>query len=252
MLAGLLLALFLLVSGQETFMLNPEMEKSIKTTVKDKERKHQIDQILKEIKQDQKLFLKKTQKPSLKKLEELNLEYTSTAEDYQVVLNSYFTDLGVLQNKYLDKELQIRSLTKEEEWNKIMEMVIEKPNKEKHKKEIDKMCNQMHSNLLKAVEKNITDTISLKKARLLLEDYKTSSITISEKLLNASYKQNEAIRLYDTPRANFELLRLELLNSRKEYMSFVVAMRFQLKVLTPKENWKNVAKAINNNLKIAN
>ncbi len=252
MLAGLLFALFLFLSGgQETFMLNPEMEKSIKIIVKDKDRKHQIDQILKEIKQDQKSFLKKTQKPSLKKLEDLNLEYTSTPENYILTLNSYFTDLEALQNKYLDKELQIRSLTKEEEWNKIMEMAVEKPNKEKYKKQIAKMCSQMHSNLLKALEKSITDPNSLKKAQLLLDQYQSKSVTIAEELLNVSYKQNEEIRRYDASRADFESLRLEMLNIRKEYMSFVVDMGFQFKDLTPKENWKNIGKAINNNLKKA-
>ncbi len=251
MLAGLLVAILMFFSGNETVMLNPEMGKSIKKTVQDKERKQQIDQVLKEIKQDQKLFIKETQKPSLKELENLNLDYNSSRESFESLLNTYYTELEELQNKYLDNELKIRSLTKEDEWTRIMDLAVQKPDKEKDMNEIRKQADHMHANLQKAVESNITDTASLDKARLLLDEYESRSVKIAEQLLHTTYNQHEAIRSYDASRSGFESLRSEILATRKEYMSFVVDMRFQLKDLTPEANWKNVAKAINKNLEKA-
>ena len=251
MLAGLLVAILLFFSGHETVMLNPEMGKSIKKTVQDKEREQQINQVLKEIKQDQKLFIKETQKPGLKELENLNLDHNSTRENFDGLLNTYYTELEELQNKYLDNELKVRSLLMEDEWTRIMDQVVQQPDKEKDMKEIRKQADHMHSNLLKSVESNITEPVNLEKARALLDEYESRSAKIAEELLHLTYNQHETIRSYDASRDNFESLRSEILASRKEYMAFVVDMRFQLKDLTPEANWEKVAKAINKNLEKA-
>ncbi len=249
MLAGLLLALLIVFTGgYDTVMLNPEMKKNVQDNVQDKDRRHQIDQILKNITKDQKAFLKNTHKPGLKKLENLNMDYSSPKEEFEAVLNSYYTNLEELQKKYLDAELNIRSLTQEEEWNKIMEMVLQQPDKEKHASQIKKMIDRMYSNLLNACENNITNVQNLEKALNLVAKYKTNSTDLTEKMVNMGYKQQEEIRMYNAPRANFEALRAEILTSRSEYMANVVDMRFRLKDLTPEANWKNIAKAINQNL----
>lgn len=240
-----LIAIIFLGGGYETVLLNPDMKKNIHEYVQDKEHVKQIDALIKEIGSSQKTFMKKIHKPDFKSFNALNLDYNSTRESYTDLLNKYFTAVEALQNNYIQSELKMRELITETEWNNIMGALLTEPDKEKDKKQADKMVEQMHRSMLKACEKEISDTNNLDKARLILNEYKAHTEELVNTLLARGYKNRKTIRQYNASKGDFEEFKLELLDQRREYANFIIDMQFQLKKLTEETEWGKLAKELN-------
>ena len=253
MVAGLTALLIILFfgGGIDTVLLNPDMKKNVKTYVLDKEREKKILLILKETEKSQKQFHKNTKKESLKNFKDLNLNYDSKSEDFTSVLNSYFSDLESLQKSYLDNELEVRSIIEKAEWDNIMEKVMQEPDKDKAKRTFEKMSNQTHDALIKTCNELISDESEREKASKLLEEYKSNINALADKLLSLNYKSQSTIRTYSSPREDFEVVQIDILKRRKEFMNYVVDMRFQLKELVPEHNWTVMAKKLNKSLEKA-
>ncbi|HET7002297.1 MAG TPA: hypothetical protein VFI33_13335, partial [Puia sp.] len=80
MIIGLLtLAYLLFGSGHETYLLNLGLEKSVSDYVKDKQRREEIDQVIKQTKKTESVFQKKMKDVYEKKLVQLNMKRTSTS-----------------------------------------------------------------------------------------------------------------------------------------------------------------------------
>lgn len=247
MVAGIvaLLAIIFFGGGYNTILLNPDMEKAVKTYVADNEKAKEVKHIIKQTGKSQKSFTKESKKGPIKLFEELNLDYLAEREDFQIVFDQFFNGLAELQKENLDSELKVRSLITEEEWDKIMTEVVKIPEKNKAKKQIEKLGEQLKSNLIKACETTINDSVKLKYAIKLADEYQSRSLSLAEDLMNLGYKNHESIRKYNTPREDFETLALEVLNHRKSYMNYIIDLRFQLKEYISAEAWADLAKALN-------
>lgn len=247
MVAGLvaLLALLFFGGGYDTILLNPDMEKGVKTYVTDKNSVKEIHQIIKQTGKKQESFTKDSKKGAIKSFEELNLDYHAKRDDFQIVLDEFFTGLANLQKESLDSELKVRSLITEEEWNKIMDDVVKTPEKGKVDKQIEKITEQMKEDLIKACQTTITDSLALLDVTNLADEYKVKSLSFARDLMDLGYKDHESIRKYDTPREDFESLALEVLNHRKSYMNYILDLRFLLKDIVSPEAWPDLAKSLN-------
>src|SRR5258708_24287354 len=97
MLIGLLLAYLFLGGSNQTFLLNPNLRKNVSEYVTDKDRRTQIDQILKQVAKSEENFQKETKKNFGKKLEELNMDRASTESQFNAEYTKFYDSLKGLQ-----------------------------------------------------------------------------------------------------------------------------------------------------------
>src|ERR1700755_1048651 len=98
MIIGLLtLAYLLFGKGHETFLLNPNIEKSVSIYIKDKQRKNEIDSVIKKVEKTEAAFQKKVKDVYRKKLVELNMNRASTSAEFTKEYDAFYTDLSAMQ-----------------------------------------------------------------------------------------------------------------------------------------------------------
>ena len=234
--------------GSDTFLLNPDLKKNVNTYVVDKDRKMEIEQVIKQVEQSQKSFREQKKKGYNKKVEALNMNRASTLNDFKVVFDNFYKELSVIQDRFLDSELKIRSLIKPNEWDSIMTKVLQTPDKEKTRKHLLKENEKLHDDLLKACEKHIPDAAGKEKARMIVDEYQKKGDTLTEAFLDLGYRYRESIRPYKVTRKDFEPQRTAMLKLRRSYTDYLVTMRFNLLEITPEAEWNGLARELNNNL----
>jgi hypothetical protein len=248
MIIGLLtLAYILFGGGNETFLLNPNLKSNVNKYVTDKNRKTEIDQVIKQVEKNQANFQKQTKKVYDKKLVALNMNRLSTMDDFKQEYDSFYLGLIELQNGFLDSELKIRSLIHPNEWDSIMNKVLKQPAKEKIRKNLIGENKKLHDKLLNVCNKYIPDTAGKKKARVLVDGYENKGDTLADAFLDLNYQYLNTLRPYKVTRQDFEPQRAKMIELRRNYTGYLVNMRFQLMELTPEKEWEGLAKELNNN-----
>jgi hypothetical protein len=230
--------------GQETYFLNPDIQKSVKTYVADKHRKSEIKNLIKEIEKDQKSFLKKRNKYYNKKASELNLDYHAKRSDFDKLFSEYFEDRQKMMNSYWDKESKIRSLFVEAEWNQMIEQVLEKPDKEKARKGFTKASEKIFGDLAAVCKKQITKASGQEAALQAVKVQQETVNRIIDEYLNQNYKHLELLRNLTATKDDFEQATKSLNQLRKEILKGVSDMRFEIIANTTEAEWKRVAKEI--------
>ncbi len=246
MLIGLLVAYLFLGGKHETFLLNPNLAKNVSTYVKDKGRKDKIDKIIKAVAKDQEDFQKKTEKGFDKKLVDLNMNRSSTREQFADVYNGFYTDLIGLQNNFLDSEMVVRSLIRQGEWDSIMNKVLTTPDKDKAKKQLASENKKLHDRLIRACDRSISDSAGKAEAKKYVDEYTMNGDTLSAAFLDLNYKYLKALRRYTATRADFEQPRANMITLRRNYTGSLVNMRFKLIAITPVDKWESLGKELNN------
>jgi hypothetical protein len=241
------MAFILFGRGHETFLLNPNLEKNVNVYVKDKERKAEIDQTIKQVEKSEENFQKQVKNVFDKKLEELNMSRASTANDFELEYNKFYIDLKSLQNGYLDAELKIRSFIRPNEWDSIMKKALQQPDNVKARKSLMEENKKLHDKLLGDCNKYIPDAAGKMQARVLVDEYSTKGDSLAKAFLDLNYRYIQAIRPYKVTRADFEPLRTKMIRLRRNYTDYLVYMRFKLIALTPEKQWEGLAKELNYN-----
>jgi len=245
MLIGLAtLIILLLGGGTDTFLLDPQLKKSVKTYVAEKERKREIIGIIDLIGKDQKSFLKKRKKYS-NSLIELNTNYTSKPEEFKALFAEYHNQRTALQNSYLEHELKIRSLILENEWTAIMNALIEKPDKQKAQELFKKHNEKTYGGLIHACEKALSDKEALTRSKALLIDNQLKTETFMNKFLSLGYRHLESVQKYNVTRADFEPFRIEMDALHSAYLQSVIDLRFSPAGLATETEWKALGKELN-------
>ena len=246
MLIGLFTLLFILLGGEHhSFLLNPEMKKDVGIYISDKDRKKEIDSLIKDIEKKEEHFQKDVKKGYEKKLDGLNMEIGSTRPQFTSEYQNFYVDLGKLQGEYISMELKARSLIKPDEWEKIMSKVLQAPDKEKVRKKLLEETKKMSDKLLKDCEKHIPDQAGKNKAKAIIDDYEKKGEELDNAYLDLSYQHLNAIRPYKVSRADFEPIRDRMLKVRQNFTENAVNMRFDLLTLVPAKEWKGFAKDLN-------
>jgi hypothetical protein len=243
-----LLALYFIVfgGGHETFLLDPNFEKAVSIYVKDKDRKSEIDKIVKQVEKNEEAFQKQTKKVYDKKLVDLNMNFGSTPGDFNLEYDSFYVGLTELVNGLLTSELKVRSLIHPSEWDSIINKSIRQPDEMKVRKAILAQNEHLQDQLIIACNKYITDSAGRSKVRIILGDYEIRGDNLSEAFLELNFQYLKALRPYQVTRQDFEPMRTKMIGLRRSYTNYLVEMRFKLKALTPEKNWKGLAKELNN------
>jgi hypothetical protein len=246
MIIGLLtLAYLLFGKGHETFLLNPNIEKSVSIYVKDKQRKNEVDSVIKKVEKTEAAFQKKVKDVYGKKLTQLNMSRTSTTADFTQEYNAFYNDLSTMQNSYVESEIKIRTFIKPNEWDSIMNKALKQPDNVKAKKSIAAENKKLYDHLLAATNKYITDPTNKKKAKMLDDEYQVKVDTVASAFLDLNYRYLKAVRPYQATASDFTPLRDKIIGLRRSYSDYVVSMRFQLLAITPEKNWEGLAKELN-------
>lgn len=246
MILSLLIAYFFLHGGHETFLLDPNMAKNVSVYVKNKTNKDKIDKIIKSVAKNQEAFEKKTKKVYDKNLVTLNMNPASAAVSFSSEYDLFYKDLKNLQESYIDSELVIKSLIQPAEWDSIMKKVLVTPTKDKAKKGFAKQNMDLHNRILKACNRLIVNTSDQQKAKQYVDEYTAKGDTLASAFLDLNYKNLQNIRSYSAKRADFEKDRMKMIQLRRSYTDYLVAMRFKLVAITPKDKWTDLAKELNN------
>jgi len=246
MIIGLLtLAYLLFGKGHETFLLNPNIEKSVSIYVKDKQRKNEIDSVIKKVEKTEEAFQKKVKDVYRKKLVQLNMNHASTPAEFTREYDAFYTDLSAMQKSYVESEIRIRTFIKPAEWDSIMNKALKQPDNLKARKSVAAENKKLHDHLLAATNKYITDPANQKKAKVLVDGYQVKVDTIANAFLDLNYRYLKDIRPYQVTASGFTKARDEMTGLRKSYSDYIVSMRFQLLALTPEKNWEALAKELN-------
>jgi hypothetical protein len=246
MIISLIIAYLFLSGGHETFLLNPNMAKNVSTYVKDKANKEKIDKIIKSVAKNQEVFEKKTKKAYDKKLVALNMDSSSTIASFNAEYDKFYSDLKNLQESYIDSELVVKSLIKPTEWDSIMKKVLVTPTKDKAQKEFAKQNLDLRNRLIKTCNRAITNASDQQKAKQYVDEYTAKGDSVASSFLDLNYKDLKNIRSYSATRADFEQDRKKMIQLRKNFTDYLVAMRFRLITITPKDHWTELAKELNN------
>ena len=248
MIIGLLaLAYIVFGSGNQTFLLNPNLKKNVDMYVTDKDRKNEIYLLIKQVEKKEIDFDKQTKKVFDKKIVEINMNRASKIADFTQEYEKFYDSLKALQNNYLDNELTIRSHIRPNEWDSIMKKVLVVPANEKAKKKLFEESQKMHDKLLSACDKNIPDPAGKEKAKTYVDEYRDKGDTLAKAFLNLNYRYIKAVRPYQVARKDFEPMRKEMISLRRNYTNSLVDMRFKLLAITPEKQWNSLAKALNEN-----
>jgi len=188
MIIGLLtLAFILFGSGHETILLNPNLEKSVNMYVKDKERKTEIDKLIKVTEKSEEAFQKKMKDIYAKKLISLNESNSSTPGDFMLEYDQFYQDLRIQSNSYIDAEIKFRALVKEAEWDSIISKALKQPDNVKLKKNLLAENNKNYQHILEISNKYIEDAPGKAHAKGLLDGYKTKVDSVSDAFLDLNY-----------------------------------------------------------------
>jgi hypothetical protein len=247
MIIGLLALYFILFGGgHETYLLDPNFEKAVGIYVKDKDRKSEIDKIVKQVEKSEEGFQKQTKKVYDKKLVELNMNHASTPGDFKQVYDNFYIGLNDLVNGFLTSELKTRSLIHPNEWDSIMNKAIKLPDESKARKAVIGRNEQLQERLIMACNKYITDSASKTKTRVIIGEYEIKGDNLTEAFLELNFKYLKTLRPYNVSRQDFEPMRSRMMELRRNYTDALVEMRFKILALTPEKNWKDLAKELNN------
>jgi hypothetical protein len=247
MIIGLLaLYFFVFGGGHETFLLDPNFEKAVGIYVKDKDRKSQIDEIIKKVEKSEEAFQKQTKKVYDKKLVDLNMNFSSKPSDFNQVYDSFYIGLTAFVNGLLTSELKARSLIHPGEWDSIVNKAIRQPDEQKIRKAILAQNQQLQDRLIIACNKYITDSAAKRKVTIILGEYEIKGDNLAEAFLELNFQYLKTLRPYKVTREDFEPMRIKMIGLRKNYTNYLIEMRFKLKALTPEKNWKDLAKELNN------
>jgi hypothetical protein len=248
MLIGLLTLYFIVFGrGHETFLLNPNLEKNVGVYVKDKDRRTQIDQTIKQVEKSEEAFQKKAKDVYDKKLKELNLNRNSTAPEFSQQYSLLYQDLGSLQSSYVDAEIKIRTFIRSNEWDSIMNKVLKQPDNAKARKSLMEENKKLHDKLLETCNKRITDAAGRAKAKTLVDEYMVKGDSLASAFLDLNYKYLKAVRPYKVTPQDFLTIRNTMIGLRKNYSAYLVSMRFKLLAIVPEKEWEGLAKELNDN-----
>ncbi len=215
-------------------------------TLLDKGRRDQIDIILKQVGKNEEKFQKETKRSFGKKLESLNMNRASTIAQFNAEYTNFYDSLKGLQESYINSEIKIKSLIHPNEWDSIMNKVLKLPAKAKIRKDLLAENKKLHDRLLKACNDRIPDSAGKVKARTYVDQYLVKGNALTDGFLDLNYKYITAIRPYAATRPDFEKPRVDMIDLRRNYTSYLIDMRFKLMSITPEKNWDGLAKELNN------
>lgn len=250
----MLIALFTLLatvvfgSGDASPFIIPKVEKRIKQTVTDKERKDEMLATIKAYKKEWKA-LQKVEKKQAKAIHKMNKDRNT---DHQALVDAFEKSRDQryeLHKKLIDGRLKAQEILTSEEWESIMTKALDvKPKQGKKMDKAEAKAGMRQDKKLTAIAEEIeaafADPAKRKKANEDLEKFEES---LTEYLVEFQEYPSRAIEVMRDGRASREEI-AEVVESLEDYRGQVhgsfLTLRKDLVVLSTEEEWPKIAKAL--------
>ena len=247
MITALLIGL-LFAGGAETIFLTPDFKKNVKTHVNDKEKEKEILALMKESKNEQKDLLKQKKKIT-KQAALLNRDKSTRREEIEILFLSYYKLRLKAQETGIEREIKMKSIIEEPEWDSIVKSIDENTGKNKIEKDVKKTNTKIFTPLIKKCEKNIVDQSKRKKI--------INAITVENEYINKfldnfislNYKSMESIRAYNAGYDDYKEA-IEAINTeRLEILHRTLDLREIIIENTTEDEWNKIYKQMDKFIK---
>ncbi len=249
----MLIALFTMLAmaifgSEDSPFLIPKIEKKIKHTITDKDRKKEILAVMKDYKKDWKA-LGKTKKKQVKSFGKLNKDRNA---DPQVLLDLFETSRqqrAEQNNKLINGRIKVAGLIKQEEWDNLMKGVLEvkpKTTKKLTKAEAKTLLKQDKKLMAigDEIEAAFTDSAKREEATKYLLQFEENIAELLAGSQELNYKDQEVLRNREASSEEIARVIQKLENFRTNVHQSYLDLRKKLVELSTEENWPALAKAL--------
>lgn len=231
-------------TGHSTFFLTPKLKQNIKEHVIDKPRREEIFTIMKSSKKEQKEFVKQ-RKNYLKSIKKLNLDRNAIRSQFEELNADYMKARHEIQVFSIDRELEIKQIVKQEEWENMMTDILGDIPKNKIRDKMETSSDKFFNKLINACNKNISVDLAKDKAIQSIDGYREKVNAFIPRLAELGYRSLETIRDYNTPENVYREGGKELNQIRKEITDSFLDVRFELLECTTEKEWKKIITEFN-------
>jgi len=242
-----MLAIAIFGSGESPFLI-PKVDKKIKKVVVDDERKTEILAIMKGYKKEWKI-LAKTKKKQAKSFKKLNKDRNADPEELAEIINNGRKQREGLNEKLIAARIKVAGLITDEEWNEIMNGVLEvktKTTKKLTKAETKARLKQ--DKRIEAIGDEIEAAFSVpahrEEATKYLIQFEEDIIDLLVGSQNHTYKDQEILRNRLSTEEEIDEIIQQLENFRSNVHYSFLELRKDLVELSTEDNWPKLAKAL--------
>jgi len=233
----------LFVGGAETIFLTPNFKKNVKTYVNDKGKEKEILALMKEAKNEQKNLFKQKKKIA-KQAALLSKDKSTKREEIENLFLSYYKLRLKAQETAIEREIKMKSIIEEPEWDSIVKSIDENTSKNKIGKNVKKTNAKIFTPLIKKCEENIADQ---SRRKIVVDAITLENENINKFLddfINLNYKSMESIRTYEAGYDDYKKV-VEIVNKgRLEILHETLDLREIIIENTTEDEWNKISKQV--------
>ena len=249
----MLIALFaflfgLITHGPEQVFIAPDVQKNVKKYVEKKERRDEINAVLKDGKKEIASF-KKEQEKLAKMIQKEILSKSSSRSKVESLLDSSLEIRKGHQNSYVEMRLKIQEVFSQEEWDKVIKNAVYPSDKdsireekatEKTKKAYINEANKIKVN----IQKVIVDQDKRERSVAAYETFRDEYSGLIDMRTELNYKNLEVLRNKQASKEQLEAFYTKQNETRERLYSSFNDFFSSLKENTTDDEWKRLKKEI--------
>lgn len=236
-----LLVTMLFVGGVDTIFLTPNFKKNVKTYVSDKGKEKEVLALMKEAKNEQKDLLKQKKKIA-KQAALLSKDRSTKREEIEKLFLSYYKLRLDAQETGIEREIKMKSIIEEPEWDSIVKSIDKNTGKNKIEKNVKKTNAKIFTPLIKKCEKNIAGQ---SRRKIVVDAITLENENINKFLdnfISLNYKSMESIRTYEAGYDDYKKA-VEIVNKgRLEILHETLDLREIIIENTTEDEWNKISK----------
>ena len=250
MLIGLFTLLTALVfGGNESPFILQNAEKIIKKEIQDKDRKKEIQAMMKEYKKEWKA-LNKTKKKQAKSIAKLNKDRNTATEQLAEKFEKFRVQRVELNQKLIDGRIKVARLIEQEEWDKILTDVVQiSPKAEKKLTKAEAKVKIKQDKKLQSIGDEIeavfSDPVEREQATQYLLQFEDDIIVFLTSSSKFTYRDQEALQDRSASKEEIAGVIQKLEDYRANVHHSFLELRKNLVELSNEKNWPKLAKALN-------
>jgi hypothetical protein len=229
--------------GAETIFLTPDFKKNVKSYVSDKGKETKVLALMKEAKSEQKeLFNQK--KKITKQAALLSKDRSTQREEIEALFLSYYKLRLVAQETGIEREIKMKSIIEELEWDSIVKSIDENTGKNKAKKNVKKTNAKIFTPLIKKCENIIADQ---SRRKIIVDAITLENENINKFLdnfISLNYKSLESIRTYEAGYDDYKKAVGIVNKGRLEILHETLDLRDIIIENTTEDEWNKISKQL--------
>ena len=196
---------------------------------------------MKEAKSDQKNLLKQKKKIT-EQAAEISADRSTERETIEELFLSYYKIRLKAQETVIEREIKMKSIINEAEWDSIVKNIDKNTHKNKVEKSIKKTNEKIFTSLIKKCEINVADQSRRKKIVDAITAENNLILVFIEDFIRLNYKDIESIRAYSAGYGEYRKM-VEIINKgRLEILHETLDLRALIIENSTEEEWQKISK----------